>query len=191
MHKFSHDAKRAFEIFPGALTWTAIIAPIVLAKYFPFGIAIFVIIFDLYWFFRSVELAVNIIRAHIKMKRAARINWAKKLTSLNNVVTPSGHCNNDVYQAIIIVAYKEPLELLELSIKSYINSIYDTKKHTILILGTEDRAGDCGEKLFKRLSAKFADRFLRFEHAIHPENLPGEIKCKSAHATFAAKHHKT
>jgi hypothetical protein len=190
MQKFSHDTKRFFEILPGALTWTAIIGPIILATYYPFGIAIFVIVFDLYWFFRSIELASNIIKANKKMKIAAKVDWSEKLASLKKTITPSGYCLEDVYQAIIIVAYKEPVELLELSIQSYINSHYDIKKRTILVLGTEERAGDHGKKLYDYLSNKFADKFLRFEHAVHPKDIGGEIKCKSANATYAAKHLK-
>ncbi|MFA6082220.1 MAG: hypothetical protein WC773_02290 [Patescibacteria group bacterium] len=189
MHKnFPPAAKRFFEILPGALTWSALLLPALLAIWYPIPVAIFVICFDLYWLYRSVELSNNIIRVYNRMRSAAKTNWHQKLASLGNTITPCGYKLDEVYQAIIIVAYKEPAELLEASINSYVNSNFDVKKRTILVLGTEERAGEHSDHLNQYLSERFKDKFLRFEHTIHPKNIPGEIKCKSANATWAAKH---
>ncbi len=190
---FSPLAKRACEILPGLLTWAALIAPFVFSVYYPAAVAVFVIVFDLYWLFASIEMTFNIVRVYRRMKAAKRINWASKLIGLDDLerATPSGLTNKTTYQAIVMVAYKEPLELLQSSLQSYVDAHYDLKHRTIFVLGTEERALEHGNLLYEALRKEFAGKFLDFQHAIHPKNLPGEIKCKSANATWAAKKLKT
>lgn len=171
--------KRMYEILPGALTWTALLFPIIASPYIPAVVAIIVLIFDFYWFMRSFYFSVNIVRAYFQIRHDEHTDWGKKLDCLKE--------NPKIYQAIVIVFYKEPLELLRESIKTYAESTYDNKHKTILVMGGEERAGGYANDTFTQLKREFGNMFFKFELALHPANIPGEIKCKSANATWAAK----
>ncbi len=192
--KLTHFWKRTLEIFPGALSWFAIIGPIFLSIWWPWLIAIYILIFDMYWFFRSVRLSLFTIITYRKMRRAMLTDWRAVLES-GDVPTHDGDIPlvasklkyDEIYQVIVLVHYKEPLELLERSINSYCESSVPANK-LWLILAQEERAGkEFTDDIFKKLHEKFGHRFGKFIQTIHPAGLPGEIKCKSANATWGGK----
>ena len=51
--------QRALEIVPGLVTWTLILAPIVLSFRFPEIVAWFVLSFDFYWFYKNPKWSFN------------------------------------------------------------------------------------------------------------------------------------
>ncbi|MDO8676456.1 MAG: hypothetical protein Q7K16_02290, partial [Candidatus Azambacteria bacterium] len=59
---------RFFEILPGFLAWTTLIAVVVLSFIQPVAIAIFIIIFDVYWFVKTVYLALHLRVAFRQMR---------------------------------------------------------------------------------------------------------------------------
>lgn len=178
--------KRFFEILPGVLTWSAILLPIILSFVFPVAVAFFVITFDLYWLIKSVIWTKNMLKTFIKMRRMAKVDWIKKCESLKAV----GRDWEELYQVIIIVTYKESLETLRTSIASYVKANYPREK-MMLVMGVEERDEANGTANFKKLKEEFGQDFALFEMQVHPKDIPGEIPCKSANATFAAKWFKT
>ncbi len=190
-NKKEQNIKRFFEILPGAVTWTALLFPIIISPFLPSVVAIVVLIFDLYWFLRSINFSVNIIRTYFEIKRAKKKNWYQLFKELPEEENRQELNPEEIYQAVVLVFYKEPLDLLRQSISSYAQSNYDNKRKTIIVIGGEERAGDYTKETFLKLKKEFESQFYRFELALHPADIPGEIKCKSANATWAAKHLKT
>src|SRR3990167_1593095 len=74
-----NTVKRILEIIPGILTWSALLLPILISIWAPVLIAIYVIIFDLYWLYRSLYLSRNIIVAYFRLKKETKINWMKNI----------------------------------------------------------------------------------------------------------------
>lgn len=184
---------RLLEILPGLTTWIALLAPVVLSFRWPWLVAIFVLIFDLYWLLRSIRMVVNTIRTYRYMRHDRHVAWHEVLqsdipTEANGVKLVSEHIKpKDIYHAIILVHYKEPVELLLNSIESYAESHTDKRK-IWLVLASEERAGkDMIDEVYRQVKAKYGNVFGRTIQTIHPANLPGEIKCKSANGTWAAK----
>jgi len=131
------------------------------------------------------------------MRKAMLTDWRAVLESgdvpreSDGVSLVSKQTNyNDIYHVVLLVHYKEPLDLLERSINSYCESSVPKEK-LWLVLAQEERAGDQINQVFKKLHKKFAHRFGKFIQTIHPANIPGEIKCKSANATWGARKLKT
>jgi hypothetical protein len=186
-NKLEKTYKRFFEILPGALTWSALLFPVFASRFLPEVVAILVITFDLYWFVRSLYFTVNILKAYFFISRDQKKNWKKLLAELPEEKNHRKIPQEMLLHAVVLVFYKEPLEILRSSIASYAQSNLNTKKQLIIILGGEERAGDHPYEVFKTLEKEFAGRFFKFILSIHPKNLPGEIKCKSANATYAAK----
>jgi len=144
-------------------------------------------IFDLYWFLRSLYFTVNILKAYLYINRDQKKTWQKILKDLPAEENHRNIPPEALFHAVVIVFYKEPLEILRASIASYAQSNLETKKRLIIVLGGEERAGNHPYEVFRALEKEFAGRFFKFILSVHPKDLPGEIKCKSANATYAAK----
>lgn len=94
--------------------------------------------------------------------------------------------SKDIYQAIIFVTCKEPYEVIYESIKSYARSDYPLS-NIIFILAGEETDKENFLILSKNIQNEFGNVFGHFMITLHPSNLPGEIKGKSANATWAAR----
>lgn len=191
--KFNHFWKRFFEFIPGTLTWFALIGPILLSIWIPWVIAIYILIFDLYWLFRSLRLANFTIRTYQKMRHDIHTDWHKVIhgeempQEEDGVKLVSSEINaNDIYNVILLVYYKEDIEILNRSIETYAESEVPRERLWI-VLAAEERAGEEATKTYNKLKEKYHNRFGQFIHTVHPANIPGEIKCKSANGTWAAK----
>jgi hypothetical protein len=184
---------RLLEILPGLTTWVALLVPVVLSFRVPWLVAIFVLIFDLYWLLRSIRMVVNTIRTYRYMRHDRHVAWHEILqsdipTEENGIKLVSENIHpKDLYHVIILVHYKEPVELLLNSIESYAASHTD-KQRLWLVLASEERAGQetVGE-VYRQVKAKYGRVFGRIIQTIHPAHISGEIKCKSANGTWAAK----
>lgn len=212
----NHKYWRLLEILPGLISWTALLLPILLAVYFPVIVASIAIAYAIFWFFRSARLSVYLLLSYNKTKKALERHWhhyldlvdhpekidqsiaqaeqedeIEELKALKKAITKLQK-NGDykktdqILHAILYVTYKESLEVIETSMKSYIDSDYDTKK-MIFIFAGEERDQENVMRLSHFLQEKYGDKFYDFVTTIHPKEIPGEIKGKSANATWAAK----
>lgn len=212
----THKYWRLLEILPGFTSWLALLLPFILAVYYPVIVASIAITYAIFWFFRSVRLSVYLLLSYNKTKKALTTDWNQYLkladspqeikealancreedqkTTLENLqkrLTELQQKNDykkstQIYHAILYVTYKESLKVIETSMKSYIESDYNTKK-MIFVFAGEERDRENVEKLSKLLQEKYGHYFHDFITTIHPKDLPGEIKGKSANATWAAK----
>ena len=67
--------QRILEMIPGSLTWLTLISMPLLAYIFPLWVAIFIILFDIYWIYRTIFISVYSIKAFNKLQRGRRIDW--------------------------------------------------------------------------------------------------------------------
>ncbi|MBI2607708.1 MAG: glycosyltransferase family 2 protein [Candidatus Doudnabacteria bacterium] len=91
-----------------------------------------------------------------------------------------------VYHLIVLPTYKEPLNVLESSIQSYLDADYPANK-IIMAVGTEERGGEGAIKNAAILKEKYGQLFYKFLSVIHPDGIPGEAKVKGANATYMAR----
>lgn len=92
----------------------------------------------------------------------------------------------DIYHLLIIPFVDESYEVLESTILALTNAHYPKDK-LLLVLANEERAGDIPYQTALQLQSKFRSQFFRLEITRHPDGLPGEIKGKSANASFAVQ----
>lgn len=198
---------RAFEILPGALTWLVLALPFILAAISIKLAAYFVIAYLLLWFVRAVGIDVRSIQGWRTMDKHRHLNWKKLNLDLELLQpkydqAPKWHTRNidrvrermlhtrirpsEVYHAIIICFSIESREVLELTIKSVVDSEYDLKK-VILILGYEQRGGLDIEKTAKDLIKDYGQNFYHAEAIMHPWPMTGETVGKGGNATFAGR----
>ncbi|MBI2463645.1 hypothetical protein HYV57_01680 [Candidatus Peregrinibacteria bacterium] len=186
----THRYWRLFEMIPGLISWTALALPVIFSIVEPKFVAYFIISYTLLWLFRSVLLSINLSKSFSLTKQALSINWQKKLeeNDWENLYGTSKKNNlgEGLYQAILFVTYKESLEVVEASIKSYVSSAFPSKKIIFVFAGEErDRENFLNMSLL--LKKKYEHLFARFLVTLHPGGLPGEIMGKSANSRYAAQ----
>jgi hypothetical protein len=197
---------RAFEILPGALTWTILFLPAILGVISPKLTAYFVIAYLLLWFVRTIGLTMRSFQGWNYMNQHKALPWAKLNKDLetlepNTDKAPKWHPKNlerigkympasrvkpnEVIHAVIIATYNESREILEPTIKSVLAADYDMKK-VIVILAYEQRGGPEVEKRAKKLMADYSHNFMHAEATKHIDQ-PGEVIGKGGNITFAGR----
>jgi hypothetical protein len=171
---------RLLEIFPGALSWTTLIAVIIFSWLRPAWVAIFIICFVAYWLFRTLYFSFLLHSSFKKMKRSQETDWLEKVKSL-----PEEKWQN-VYHLIIFPFYKESLEIIRESFLALERSDYPKDK-MIVVLAAEERAGLPAKEVAERISQEFGKKFFRFLITYHPEGLLGEIAGKGSNESWAAR----
>ena len=170
--------QRFFEILPAFLTWTTFIGLIVLSFFIPFQVALFILIFDLYWLFKAIYLSVHLVVAYRQMKHDIKEDWLAKAKALSGF--------EDITHIVMFLTYDEEPEVLAQSIQSLTQSEYPLDK-LIVVVATEEREGDARQKKENYLKKEFKGVFQDFIVTTHPDGIEGEMKVKGANATYAAQ----
>jgi len=175
--------ERFLEILPGATVWMALILPIVFSFIAPAIVATYVLIFDLYWLYKSIVMGAHLVSGYFHLKHDMRVDWLEKCKKL-----PDEEIYLDwkkIYHAIIFTTYKEEVETLIPSIQSVLDADFPNDRK-IIVLATEKRDEAHAKKVAEILEKKFANRFFKFMTTLHPD-IVGEVKAKGANARWAAK----
>lgn len=178
---------RLFEIFPGGLVWFTFIAVGFGSVFFPLSTVIFIILFDLYWFLKTVYLTWHLRASFKKMREYLQIDWMKKLDGLNLKNNPLGIHNwrSDLWHLVILPFYKEDYEILEDSFRGILAADYPKEKIMVVLSG-ERRRGKETENIGVRAQKEFGGRFGKFLFTIHQDQ-PEELAGKGANETWAAR----
>lgn len=172
---------RLFEIFPGALSWGVLFLAIFLSWKQPFWIAVFIIIFVIFWFFRTIYFSLHLWSGYKKMAEHEKINWLEKLSKL-----PATKNWKILYHLIVIPMYEESLEIVRDTFKSLENTDYPKDK-MIIVLACEEKVRNRVFRTAKEIEKEFSSKFFKLLITWHPANLPGEIAGKGSNETWAAK----
>ena len=172
---------RFFEILPGALAWGTFIIAIPVSIYYPKFFVSLVIIYSVYWLFRTIIMSYRMIHGFKNFSRDRKINWLKKLSTAEETKDWQ-----KIYHLVIVPTYKEEYEILESSILSVINSDYPCDK-IIYVLATEERDRENASIIASRLEKEYGNKVFKFITTMHPANLAGEVKGKGANIYYSAK----
>ena len=170
---------RFLEILPGAVSWTMITFPIWGTILIPNGVifvAYFVLIFDIYWLYKSITLAVTAIISHIKIKSAEELDWLSQVKQLPDW--------QKMHHIILIPTYKEPLEMLERTLSKLAQQEYPLDRVTV-VLAFEERETEGPDKA-RHLQDHFGHHFHHLMATFHPD-IDGEVKGKSSNEAWAGK----
>lgn len=173
--------QRLGEILPGALCWGVLVLAILLSFFLPIFAAVFIIFYDLFWLTRVLVLSVLTIIAYRKLAKNQKIDW---LEQAKKTAGTDGLEFKDIYHLIIIPYVNEELFVLEPTIETIKESNYPNKK-IIISMSSEKRAGEEAHQSQEKLKEKYGEHFAGFLTAVHPDDLPGEMKAKSANANWA------
>lgn len=207
---------RFFEMVPALLSFGAIILLVVLSAINPLLAAIYLMLVIITMIVKAVGIAVHTITGRNRLEAAQRVDWHQRLTDLEDPVTSlerhkshhqttfgyTTHIDNlnhivarpdeyprpsQLYQAVIIAAYNESLEVIEPTLESVATTTYNNDQ-MIVIFTYEERGGEDIEKTAKFLEKKFKDKFAMFKLVKHPQDIPGEVRGKGGNITYAGNY---
>jgi len=81
----NHKFIRLLEIIPGATTWTVLVFPIVFSIINPVVVMYYIIAYDLYWFFRALNVSKSILVAYKNFQVSLSFDWLKRCKETENV----------------------------------------------------------------------------------------------------------
>lgn len=166
--------KRALEILPGFVSWNLILFPAWGAFVMPVVVAYFILLFDVYWLYQSLSMAFFGIVAYFRLEASKKFDWLGEVK-----VFPDWQ---KVHHIVIVCTYKEPLHILERTLKSIADQTMPHQQISVVV-GFEKREVGWQEKateLQKTFGNKFAN-LLFSEHTL----IPGETAGKHSNARVA------
>lgn len=178
MQQYSHPyprLERFLEILPAAISILTLLLPFLLTPFFPYTVAALIIFYYVWWFWRSLHTSILLISSYRKFCSSLDIDWNKKLKNLNQDLP---------YQVVLIAAYKEPLNLLRETLRTWSEQNYPKEK-IMLVLALEAREGEEAVKKQKILEKEFAHKFGHWFTTFHPADIPGEVKGRGSNTTWA------
>jgi len=177
--------QRILEIIPGALTWATLIGMPLFSFLLPVWVAVFVIVFDIYWICRTIFISFYSIAAYRRLKKGKKIDWWKRCRLLKK---ENGRILGwkEITHVVLLPTAGEAAEIIEPSIQAIADSNFPNRQ-IIILLATEERENKKHRlKKVEYLKNKFDGIFKDFLVTTHKVKT-GEMKCKASNATFAAK----
>ena len=207
---------RFFEILPGLLSYGAIILLIILSIVNPILASIYLLTIILVAFVKTIAISYRVVSGHRNMERASRVDWSRRLMDLESpkesysrlrdvpsrALLYKQHLENlrfmsaaeeghfpkpgNIYNALIMPAYNESIEVIEPALKSVLETTYD-KTRLIVVFAYEERGGAEIDKTAHILKEKYGKNFHSFHIVKHPKDLPNEVVGKGGNITYAGK----
>ena len=151
---------RLLEILPGFLAWLTLILIVVLSFFEPLIIAVFIIIFDVYWLIKTIYLSLHLRVSYNKLRENLKINWLDKLKKLDTggYQIRTIKTWEDVYHLIFLPLYKEDFELVSASVEGLFKTNYPKEK-MIVVLCWEERGGEETQQVVAEIEKIYANKF--------------------------------
>ncbi len=171
---------RLFEILPGFLSWFFLFFIAFFSWFRPVWVAVFAIIFSVFWFFRTIYFSYCLWMGYKKMKMRENIDWQGKLHSLPTVKW------ENIYHLVVIPMYKESIDIVEDSFRRLDETDYPKDK-MIVVLACEERAKEESLAVAEKIRQDFGNKFFKFLITWHSSDLPGEIAGKGSNEAYASR----
>jgi len=175
--KHDRQVQRLLEILPGFFSWNLILFPYWGILVMPTAVAYFILLFNIYWFYQSFQIAITAIVSHLRIQAAINYNWLDDLKSFPDW--------KRLHHVIIVPTYKEPLHILERTFNSLANQDLPKEQITVVLAMEKKEPEEDREKKVKELQSKFTRKFANFFITVH-ELIPGEVVGKASNERYAA-----
>jgi hypothetical protein len=167
---------RFLELQPGVFAWLTLAAVVAASYWLPTAAAVFIIGFDIYWLVKTVYLSVHMNHSFRLMRANQRRNWIGEL---------AGKDWHRLHHLVVLPMASETYEVVRESFSALTKTTWPLDR-MVVVLTTEERI-PAGREIARRIADEFGGRFARFIATEHPGGIAGELKGKSANATWGAK----
>jgi len=210
---------RLLEMLPAILSYGALLLLVVLSIVSPLLAAVYLLVIVITLIVKAVGIAYHTVSGRNRLDRVQKVDWRERLSDLNNPEAAYAKLQNShsdaygmndhlenlrlavadppafpkpetLYNAVIVVAYNESIEVIEPTIQSLADTTYE-KEHLIVVFGYEQRGGPAIKQTAELLQEKFKDTFKEFRLVEHPADIPNEVVGKGGNITYAGRYLQT
>src|SRR6202011_2710513 len=167
---------RLLEILPTATVWLIITAPIWAAILAPAALGFGLILFSIYWLWKSLGFASGVLIGFWKMHHAQQRDWVADSVNLPGY--------DQLRHLVIVPTCGESEEIVADTLHCL--TLQDVPLDRISVALLFEEGVPIAPARAQRLSARFAPLFQHFLITFHPD-WPGEVRGKSSNLTWAAK----
>jgi hypothetical protein len=214
-HRIRSTSERVLEAVPATLSWGTLAAALILSITHPGWAAIYIVVFDVYWVLKAINTAFHLLSSYNHYRHDITVNWLEILNKMQRgeyATYIDEHRKNtrlrwkeiiddekarfvrkgsvddyrNLYHVVLFPFVDESFEILKASVQGVLQSNYP-KDRVIMLLAAEERVGESAQKVAQALKQEYGDKFRGFLIGTHPDGLPGEIRGKSANASYAVK----
>lgn len=169
--------RRFFEILIPLSTWLLITLPVWLSPFHPAVVAYFIIIFNVYFFYKSLKTVILATVSYININKSRKVNWLSKAQKLDGF--------GKIKHFFIIPNYTENYQKVKKTLEVLAKQKYP-KQNIYVVLALEKSEGISAVKRFQMLSKNLAKYFGGFMATYHVLK-EGEEKGKASNEAFAAR----
>jgi hypothetical protein len=170
---------RLLEMLPGLTIWATLIGAVTLSFLKPMWMIYAVILFDIYWVLRVLNFSFYLILAWARFHKVKKVDWKDALVhDIADYETK--------HHVVFLTLYKEDWEVVETSLQSVVDAMYDKEKFTIVIAG-EARAQSHVDMIAEKTKEHFGEHFTDLLVVSHPADLEGEIPGKGSNLHYAER----
>ncbi|MBV9577632.1 MAG: glycosyltransferase family 2 protein, partial [Chloroflexi bacterium] len=170
------SARRVLEILPTAAVWLIITAPVWAAILAPELLGFGLILFSIYWLWKSLGFASGVIIGFWRLHRAQQHDWLADGATLPDF--------DKLHHLVLLPTYGESEDIVADAL--HYLTLQDVPLDRVsVVLAFEERDPQAPLRA-QRLSARFAPLFAHLLLTFHPDQ-DGEVRGKSANLTWAAR----
>lgn len=174
--RYPEKSRRLIEILIPSTSWLIITMPFWLSFWNPVAMGYILITFNVYWFYKSLTLAISAIKSFVTLQAHVKVNWLSQIEKLDTFTS--------VYHIVILPEYKEPLHILKRTIENLLMSDFPNER-LIIVLATESK-DPLAEETSNELYNEFKDKVGKFLVTRHTLTLD-EVAGKSSNMAHAAR----
>src|SRR6516164_954390 len=167
--------QRLLEVLPTAGVWLIITAPVWGAIVAPVALGFGLIVFSIYWLWKSLGFASGVVIGFWRLHHAQKRNWLADSASLPN--------HTELHHLVIVPTYGESEEIVADTL--HYLTLQDMPLELVSVVLAFEERDPLAPARAARLSARFAPLFQNLLITFHPDQ-DGEVRGKSANLTWAA-----
>lgn len=169
-------SRRILEILPTAGVWLIITAPVWAALVAPVALGFGLVVFALYWLWKSLWFAIGVIIGFWRLHHAQKHDWLAEGARFPEY--------DRLHHLVIVPTYGESEEIVADTL--HYLTLQDVPRERVSVVLAFEQRDPLGPERASRLSARFAPLFQHLLITYHPDR-KGEVRGKSANLTWAAE----
>jgi hypothetical protein len=170
---------RVLEMLPAVLAWLTIVAAFFFSWQRPVWVAVFIIVFDLFWLIKTVFLSFHVRASWRRMQEHLAIDWEGRLKEKKW---------DHLWQLVIVPSAGESAEVIHESLDSIAASSWP-RERMMVVLALEDK-GERAHTMGADMERAYTEKFGVFMVTYHPQGVAGEMRGKGSNETYAARQAK-
>ncbi|MEI7603661.1 MAG: hypothetical protein WCJ19_01435 [bacterium] len=123
---------RLFEILEPISVWAIVLFIIIGSYFFPYPVAVFVLIFNVYFLYTTIKVTSGVILNTIRIKIASNINWVGLLSQVDDLDTAINDLKDDIVELksgkLDIFLYAKDKNFVSKKVGAFFRKIYITRQ---------------------------------------------------------------